>query len=204
MENRLGFGVFLALRDPVGENPSLQLHRLRRVLGRRASFGWMGNPMKRTFVSVIVVALSVLVSGVVLAETKPFAGTWKLNTAKSKYSPGPTPQSLTLRFEAQSNGIKSSNEATAADGTHTAWSYTANYDGKDNPVSGTGAPGGANTVALKLIDPNTTEATFKKAGKVVRTARLVVSKDGKVISITTKGTNPDGAPMSAVLVLDKQ
>lgn len=50
-------------------------------------------------------------------------------------------------------------------------SYTANYDGKDNPVSGTGAPGGADTIALKRIDSNTVEATWKKVGKIVMTSR---------------------------------
>jgi len=159
--------------------------------------------LKKTLVSVTVVVLGMLVSGVVLAQSNPSAGTWKLNTEKSKFSPGPAPKSLTLTLEAQDNGVKASSQGTAPDGSPTTWSYTANYDGKSNPISGTG-PSGADTIALKRINPNTTKSTFKKAGKVVRTSRLVVSKDGKVMTITAKGTGSDGQPVSDVLVFDKQ
>lgn len=158
---------------------------------------------KRILVFVTIVVLAVLVSGVLLAQSNPFVGTWKLNTAKSKYSPGPAPQSATRTYEAQGDGVKVSTDGTAADGSRTAYSYTANYDGKDNPISGAG-PSGADTIALKRINPNTIEATLKKAGKVVLTARNVVSKDGKVLSITAKGTTANGQPTSITTVFEKQ
>jgi alpha-L-fucosidase len=110
---------------------------------------------------------------------------------------------LTLTLEAQGNGVKASAEGTAADGSRTAWSYTANYDGKDNPITGVGT-NGADTAARKRINANTTEGTYKKAGKVVSTLRGVVSKDGKVLTITGKGTNAQGQPVSTVTVWDKQ
>jgi len=95
--------------------------------------------------------------------------------------------------------------ALELNGSHIAWSYTANYDGKDNPVSGTtGVLNGADSVAIKRINANTTENTFKKAGKVVLTGRDVVSKDGKVRTITAKGTDPSGKPVSRTIVFDKQ
>jgi hypothetical protein len=159
--------------------------------------------MKKILVFGAVVVLALLVSGVVQAQSNSSVGTWKLNTAKSKFSPGPGPQSLTLTFEAQGDGVKVSSDGTAADGSHTAWSYTANYDGKDNPITGT-APGGADTIAIKRINPSTTESTFKKAGKVVRTSRHVVSEDGKVTTIKAKGTDADGKAVKDVLVFDKQ
>ncbi len=159
--------------------------------------------MKRILVVVTVVVLAVLVSGVLLAQNNPFVGTWKLNTANSKFSPGPAPQSVTRTDEAQGNGEKVSTEGTAADGTPIAFSYTANYDGKDNPISGTG-PLGSDTIAVKRINPNTIKATLKKAGKVLVTARLVVSEDGKVITLTGKGTNANGQAVSNVMVWDKQ
>ncbi|MGO9452745.1 MAG: hypothetical protein ACLQDV_17135 [Candidatus Binataceae bacterium] len=160
--------------------------------------------MKRLLVFVPVVVLAVLASGVLLAQSNPFIGAWKLNTAKSKYGLAPGPQNLTLTYEAQGNGVKVSSEGTAADGSSTAWSYTADYDGKDNPVSGTGVPNGADTIALKRINPNTTRSIWKKAGAVVRTARSVVSKDGKVMTIFARATNASGQPGSNVLVFDKQ
>jgi len=55
----------------------------------------------------------VLVLGIVLGEdianlsaqaSDPRIGTWKLNVAKSKYSPGPAPQSLTVKVEPSAQG----------------------------------------------------------------------------------------------------
>jgi hypothetical protein len=160
--------------------------------------------MKRVFSVVTVVVLGMLVSRVLLAQSDPFSGTWKMNTAKSKLGPGPAPQTRTLTYEAQGDGVKSSTEDTAADGSRTSWNYTANYDGKDNPISGTGVPGEADTIALKRINPATIKATFKKAGKIVRAGRLTVSNDGKVLTIRGNGVDPSGQRLSFVLVFDKQ
>src|ERR1700730_18345877 len=49
-----------------------------------------------------------------------------------------------------------------------------------------------NTLAVKRVDANTTSSTGKKAGKVIRTNRTVVSKDGKVRTVTAKGSNDQG------------
>src|SRR5579863_8913845 len=156
--------------------------------------------MKRIVIFVTFVVLALLVSGVLLAQSNPFVGTWKLNTARSKFSPAPGPQSITRTFEAQGDGIKVSSEGTAADGGRIAYSYTANYDGKDNAVSGTGVPNGADTIAIKRLSPNTTEGTLKKGGKVILTVRSVVSKDGKVMTLTGKGTDADGKAVGNVTV----
>jgi hypothetical protein len=162
--------------------------------------------MKRALVLGIVVVLAVLVSNVVQAQSNPAFGTWKMNTEKSKYIPGPMPQSLTQTEEAAGDGVKGGAEGIAADGTHFAWSYTANYDGKDNPISGTGAPSGADTIAVKrsAAMPNYTEARFKKDGKVVMLGQTVVSADGKTKTITAKGTDPNGKSVRRKIVFDKQ
>ena len=160
--------------------------------------------MKNISIFVTAVVLAVLVSGILLAQSNPFVGTWKLNVAKSKYSPGPAPQSQTRTTEAQGDGVKVSTEGTSADGSRVAFGYTANYDGKDNPISGMGAPSGADSIAFKRTNPNTVEYTLKKAGRVVLTGRSVISHDGKVATLTTKGTNATGQPTSNVTVYDKQ
>ena len=160
--------------------------------------------MKRVLGFVSVVVMAVLVQGVVLAQTNPIIGTWNMNAEKSKDTPRPVPKSLTLTMEAAGDGVKSTSQATGADGTSISWGYTANLDGKDNPITGTGAPGGADTIALKHISANKTEAILKKGGNVVRTAWLVVSKDGKVLKIMAKGKDPDGKAAENALVFDKQ
>src|SRR5215813_6856989 len=70
------------------------------------------------------------------AQTDPFVGTWKLNLAKSKFSPGPPLKSVMLTHEAAGQGLKITVKITDAEGKPIDIQCTANYDGKDYPVSG--------------------------------------------------------------------
>jgi hypothetical protein len=128
-------------------------------------------------------------------------GTWKLNVAKSKYSPGPAPKSLTVKVEASGQGEKVTTEGVNATGTPTMTQYTANFDGKDYPLTGSQ---NADKVSLKRIDARTTERTDKKGDTVVRTLTRVVSQDGKTMTVTEKGTNAQGQAMDNVVVWEKQ
>jgi hypothetical protein len=92
-------------------------------------------------------------------------------------------------------------ESVDADGNKTTFEYTAKYDGKDYPVTGSET---FDMIALKRINDRTTEATLKKSGKVVSTARRVVSKDGKTLTLTITGTNAKGQKMKNIAVYDKQ
>jgi hypothetical protein len=136
-----------------------------------------------------------------LIAADPSVGTWKLNTAKSKYSPGPAPKSATITYEETADGIKRMGESVDADGNKTSFEYTAKYDGKDYPVTGSDT---IDMIALKRINDRSTEATLKKSGKVVSTARRVVSKDGKTLTLTITGTNAKGQNVKNVAVYEKQ
>jgi len=150
------------------------------------------------FLAMCLFATSSLSS---FAQIDPIIGTWKLNLAKSKFSPGPPTQSITLTYEAVGKGFKATIKITDAEGKPINFQYTANYDGKDNPV--TGNPDW-DTQAWKRIDANTGESTRKKAGKVVSTATRVVSKDGKTMTLTEKGVNAKGEKISNIIVYEKQ
>jgi len=152
---------------------------------------------------VVVILGVVLISVVSLsAQTNdPRIGTWKLNVAQSAYSPGPAPKSLTLKVEPSGQGEKVTAEFVNADGTRTTTEYTANFDGKDYPLTGSLI---ADTVSLKRIDARTTVRTDKKGGKAVQTLRRVVSEDGKVLVVMTKGTNAQGQPANNALLFEKQ
>ncbi len=154
--------------------------------------------------TIAFVSLTLFVAAPAIVRAQSEAGTWKLNTAKSKYSGVATPKSRTQTLESQDGGVKSHVEGVAGDGSPINYSHSAKYDGKDNPIAGSGAPGAADSVALKRIDANTTEATYKKSGKVVTTARVSVSKDGKVMTATAKGIGPDGKPTNVHAVYEKQ
>ncbi len=159
----------------------------------------------RTVTLGVVLALGVVVgadiANVSAQASDPRIGTWKLNVAKSKYSPGPAPQALTVKVEPSGQGEKVTAEFVNADGTRTTTQYTANFDGKDNPLTGSQI---ADTVSLKRIDARTTDRTDKKGGKVAQTLRRVVSKDGKTMTVTTKGTNAQGQAVNNVAVFAKE
>ena len=131
----------------------------------------------------------------------PLVGTWKLNVAKSTYSPGTAPKSLTVKIEAAGEGVKITADGVRGDDTPIRVESTAQYDGKDYPI--TGSPM-ADTVSLKRLDANTTERTDKKGGKVTQTLTRKVSSDGKTMTVTYKGTDAEGRPIDNVAVYEKQ
>ena len=149
-----------------------------------------------------------LMIGVVIAAIGMFGadnsiGTWKRNVAKTKYTPPATNPitSLTMVREASDGGLKSTSTGQRKDGTAINSSYTAKYDGKEYPV--TGAPW--DTTSIKQIDANTLTAENKKTGgKFHTTGRIVISKDGKTMTFTTKGTDAEGKPAKTKIVYEKQ
>ena len=163
------------------------------------------DAIRRVVVLGVVVTLGVVLGaglGHVSAQaSNPRLGTWKLNLEKSKYNPGPAPQSNTTTIEASSDGETATTKGVNAAGTATGTQYTAQYDGKDYPITGSQ---NADTVALKRIDARTIERTDKKGEKVVATSSRVVSEDGKTMTVTTTGTNAQGQAMNNVTVWDKQ
>ncbi len=129
------------------------------------------------------------------------SGTWKLNTAKSKFAEGTMPKSNTLTIEADDKTYKLHAEGVDAKGNPTMADFTATYDGKDVPSKG--LPYG-DTVSLKRIDANTVEVTMKKGGKTLVTVKSVVSKDGKTRTSTFHGKDEAGHDVHNVAVYEKQ
>jgi hypothetical protein len=142
-----------------------------------------------------------LALGMALSAADPAIGTWKLNLAISKYTPGPPPKSATITYEETADGIKRTGESVDAEGKTTSFEYTAKYDGKQYPVTGSDL---YDTITIKPINDRTAEATLKKSGKVVSKARRVVTNDGNAMTMTISGTNPQGKKMHNVAVYDKQ
>jgi len=146
-----------------------------------------------------VAVLVGLACAATLAQAKdPLVGTWKLNPEKSKggYKSG------TSVFEAAGDGVKATVDLVGTDGTAYHWTFTAKYDGKDNPVTGNNPYG--DVVALTRVDAQTTRITNKQGGKVTATSTIVVSADGKTRTTTTKGTGAKGEPIDVVSFYEKQ
>ena len=161
--------------------------------------------MKRLLMLLPLVSLVLAASTAKLAQTQKDAhiGTWKLNVARSKFNPGPGYKSETRTYESTADGYKFQGERVNPDGSTQKYGFTLKYDNRDYPVTGND-PGGADTIAVKLVDANHIESTSKKGGEVLYTSKVVVSEDGKVMTITTKGKNPDGEPFDNVQVYDRQ
>jgi hypothetical protein len=130
----------------------------------------------------------------------PLMGTWKLNEAKSKITPGTT-KFNTVAFKSTFGQVKATQDGIGADGKpiHVEWS--GKFDGKDYAV--TGDPSG-DTRSYTKVDDRTLVVMVKKNGKVVVTARTVVSADGKSRTATVTGTTPKGKKFKNVAVYDKQ
>jgi hypothetical protein len=154
----------------------------------------------RTVLAKLFVAVAITTIGAFAADNS--LGTWKLNMAKSKFQPAPGPvKSLTSTREASDGGVKVSTTGEQANGTPINASYTAKYDGKEYPV--TGAP--YDKIALIQVNANTYTATLKKSdGKYRAAGRTTISKNGKTMTTTSKGTNADGKAFNNVMVYDKQ
>jgi len=155
---------------------------------------------KLLMVSLVACCAIVLSSAVGLAAEN-WLGTWKMNVAKSKYSPGPAPKSLTLKFEATADGIKLTSDGVNAAGEATHGEYVSKFDGTDVPWSGNPD---ADTASAKKIDDSSYENIWKKEGKTTITAKAVVSKDGKTLNITLTGTDSKGRTVNNKLVYDRQ
>src|SRR6266851_649504 len=147
----------------------------------------------------LTIGMAITAIGVFAADNS--LGTWKLNMEKSKFSPSAPVKSLTSTREASDGGVKVTSTGEQADGTPINSSYTAKYDGKEYPV--TGAPW--DSIAIKQVNANTLTTTTKKnGGSYHATARTVISKDGKTMTTTVKGTNAEGKAFNNMLIYDKQ
>lgn len=107
-------------------------------------------------------------------------GVWVLDVAKSTYAPGPGPVSETRTYARGPNGVEGAIQRRFRDGRSERIEYIAEYD-REYPVTGTEA---YDHILLKRIDERTAEAVLSHAGRAYGTARRVVSRDGKTMTIT--------------------
>jgi hypothetical protein len=159
------------------------------------------QPLFRTLTFGALLTLGFPAMSLSAQVADPASGTWELNLAKSKFSPGPPPKSQTRMYEVTGAEVKYTLKGIDAEGKPTLVQYTAKYDGKDYPV--TGSPD-FDAISLRRVHALTAEATLKKGGKVIQTSTRVVSKDGKTLTLTTTGTNAKGQAVNNVAIFDKR
>jgi hypothetical protein len=155
---------------------------------------------------VLVAALALTTAVAVGADV--LSGTWKLNVAKSKFSPGPAPKSGTQTITATADGMKVVADGVDSEGKKTRNEYSAKFDGKEYPekptIDGKPNSNGPDTISIKKIDDYNFETTTRKKGAVLTVTKIVISKDGKTLTATGTGKNAEGKTVNNSIVAEKQ
>ena len=159
------------------------------------------NLRNATFGLIFATAALFMTSVSAQTVTDPLAGTWELNVPASKFGPASPPKSQTRIYEVVGQQEKMTGRGIDAQGRPTLIQFTLNRDGKDYPYEG--APG-IDTIALTQLDTFTANYTAKKAGAVALTGTRVVSKDGKVMTISGKGAGGTAEIPETLLVFDRR
>lgn len=140
--------------------------------------------MKISIYSICVAALLAASTSPAPASTATWNGTWKLDQAKSQMTGD------TFTYSMNANGtIHYANGGTV--------SFDFACDGKDYAVIADF------TTACKKINDTTYDGTDKQNGKVQSTWQRVISAGGKTMTITTKGTRPDGTAYTDVATYER-
>jgi hypothetical protein len=149
--------------------------------------------------AALAIALCVCTTTVAAAQD-PYSGTWQLNTAKSKYDPGPGPDkaAVTIKSDGSTWTVKT---AASYEGKPVETSYTVKLDGTPAPLKGSPV---ADMVSVKKVDDRNVELKSMKDGKTVGESRGSVSADGKTATVTGTGMSPKGVKTKFTAVYEKQ
>jgi hypothetical protein len=153
--------------------------------------------MTKRLVYVLQLALLFASALVLMAQadhTNAFTGTWKLNVEKSKFS-GPVPQSSTVTIAPDGTFTF---EAVDQKGEPHKWSHAWSV-GKEVPIDGI-----ENGTIISKLQGRTADDVMKVGGKTVQKVHAVLSPDGKTITATIDGTDPQGRSVHDVEVYEKQ
>jgi len=150
------------------------------------------------YARTLILGLAVLAAAQTTHIT-PFTGTWKFNSAKSEFNPGPAFKSFTLTFTP--DGIRHLHLIPANGQPLKAelpWS-----DGKE--VSVVVKEGSMeNVTAVSKIRGRAFDDTWRESGKVIEKVHGELSADGKTLTITVEGPTQQGGTFRNRVVFDKQ
>ena len=159
--------------------------------------------MTRVLPAIAVLAIAANVAA--QSKDDPSLGTWKLNVAKSKFTPGPPIKGDTRSYEVNDEGwLIVTTETIQPDGRHTGVRFAAKFDGKPYPQIGRFAPT-VTLITYQPVDKLTLKYTQRdSSGKVLSTNTRTVSADGKTMTIEQRSTDDKGRPSINVELFEKQ
>ena len=131
------------------------------------------------------------------AQSEPFAGLWQVNLAKSKYG-GQAPKSRTAYLQPDGQNIKMTLVAIRADGTPNSTVRAWIFDGMPHPE----ANPKFDAIVFTRANTNTIIENRLRAGQTVQIETILLSADGKTITVTS--TDANGRPSNNTEVYEKQ
>jgi hypothetical protein len=152
--------------------------------------------------AMLLLAVFALVGTLWAAD--PIIGTWKLNIAKSKFSPilqammkQPSPIEKTEVYrEVNTDLIELSDGSPTSD--RWTWPHQGGIINRQPPLSE------EMSYVETLIELGHWYVTVLQNGKQVILIHKTFSKDGRTMRQTLTGTDPQGKPFEQILVFDRQ
>ena len=163
-----------------GEGFYLPVVSVKKILTGNQSPVFIGHMKTKTI--GLTLAFCFLAGGVCFAAD-PQMGHWKLNEAKSKFTPG-SPKNTMVVYAAAGDGVKVTVNGVDAKGKSAHNEWTGKFDGKNYPVTGDPT---SEARSYKKIDDHTLALTIWHHGRVMTTGQIVVSADGKSRTVATNG-----------------
>ena len=158
----------------------------------------------RSKFALFVAAVAIWAPGVVLAQSvAPAAewnGTWKLDTAGSKFAAPAGKRSETRTYKIDGNKVSVKSTGTDAEGKAEGFSYSAAFDGKWYPITGSQF---GDSISLTLVNPRQSKAEVRKGNKSTLTATLTIADDGKGLTLDRKTLGANGSPTTDVFVFNR-
>ena len=150
--------------------------------------------------AALVTAAAISYAATAGASANPNMGTWKLNEAKSRITPG-SPKNTIVVYSADAGKIKVTVDGVDKDGKPLHNEWLGMFDGQDYKIVGDPL---LETRGYKQIDPNTVELWNKAGGKVMISGKIVTAPDGKSRTVTTTRKDASGKDVTDVYWYDKQ
>ena len=161
--------------------------------------------MRRLALLAVAAVFALATNAAAQSKDDPSIGTWKLNVAKSTFTPGPPIKGDTRSYEVNDEGwVIVQTETIQPDGRRTGVRFAAKFDGKAYPQIGRFAPT-VTLITYEPVDKLTLKYTQRDtSGKVVSTNTRTVSADGKTMTIEQKSTDDRGRPVVNVEFFERQ
>ncbi len=135
----------------------------------------------------------------------PLEGTWKLDAALSRFAPNhaTAPKEETMSIRMVGDRLELTTSGTQKTGARIAGKYSFPKNGGEFKDIQTAPVPGEISIET-VLEPGDRFLTSLKDGKQVEVQHLVISKDGKSMKITDRGTDAKGRPYESVSVYKKQ